>query len=899
MMKIGLGHAEGLDTLKTVDKVLKQCEEQLAGSLPQAGIVFCSSEFDPRRVSSAINAHFPGIQLIGCTTSGELSSRRGFSEDSIALLLFHSDVIEVAAGLGRRLSDDPAAAVRTALRQAQPNLSSPVRLCLTFPDFFNKQATAAVSALNSVLGPDCPIFGGVAARQYTPEHIIQQFFNEEVVRDSIPLLLFAGPIRYGFAMAGGWKPIGRPAVVTQTKGGTVRRIGNVSALEFYRHYLGVHETPAKAFPLAVYEPDSTDFYLREPVEYHPENGCITFSEAIPEGCRVQITEGLRDSILDAVRQSVQTLLPRPLAFKPGLALAISCSIRKEVLGTRLHEELEILQDALPAGTPVIGFHGFGEIGPTDPKHSSFFHNAALFILVLGERSAVAEHETASASGLELRAAPPRRPAADVCADFDELRQEIAFLRKLLARSERYRKQLEEVKELSAALYRNVVQEVDAAHLELQQKEQVLRRTEGQYRRIVEAAGEGFFMVDENLGIVDTNEAYCKMVGYSREELLGRHIFDLASTGYREFLEANRGALINEENRKLEGILMSKDGRQVPVLIHGNILRDADGSTLGHVAFVTDLSEQMALQKELLVSEMRYRGMYENAVQGMFQMTMAGRFIRVNPAFARMLGYESPYQLHSEESTKLLYEEPAAFGKMAQTARKKGAVSDYELRLKRKDGSTVWIMANLRYIHQQDEESFLEGIAVDHTARKIAEDELKRSREMFRHLAIHDSLTGLFNTRYLYRALEDLIIESEAGQTPFSLVFMDMDNFKRVVDTYGHLNGSQALKEVAATIEECLVEPAFGVAYGGDEFVAVLPGMNREQAFQKAEEIRTKMKETVYLANQGLAINLCASFGIATFPDDASDLTGLLALADRAMFHAKEHGKDAIALTPQS
>ena len=898
-MRIGLGHAEGLDTLTTVNKVLQQCEEQLAGWPPQAGLVFCSSEFDPYQVSGAINARFPETQLIGCTTSGEFSSRCGFSEDSIALLLFQSNAIAVAAGLGRHLSDDPEASVRTALAQARRDLPGPARLCLTFPDLFNKQAAAVVSTLTAMLGPHCPIVGGVAACQQNSAHRIWQFCNDEVLQDSIPLLLFAGPIRYRFAVAAGWKPIGRPAVVTQTEGRKVRRIGNVGALDFYRHYLGLHGTPAKAFPLAVYEPGGTDFYLREPIEYHPEDGGISFSEAIAEGCTVQIAEGLRESLLDAVRRSVRTLLPQPMDFQPALALACSCSIRKAVLGTRVPEELEILQQALPAGTPVIGFHSLGEIGPPSVGQGSLFLNATLVILVLGGPPTEEAATPHAGAPTPPAAAPMSGPGADGCVDFDELRQENAFLRKLLARSEHYRKQLEDVKELNTALYRHIVQEMDDAHLELQQKEHALRRTEGQYRRIVEAAGEGFFMVDENLRIVDTNEAYCRMIGYSREELLGRHIFDLASAGYREFLEANRGALINEENRKLEGILMTRDGRRVPVLIHGNILRDVDGSVLGHVAFVTDLSEQMALQKELLVSEMRYRGMYENAVQGMFQMTLSGRFIRVNPAYARMLGYESPHELQSEGSPESLYEDPAAFARMAQAAREKGAVSDYELKLKRKDGSTVWIMANLRYLERKDEGPFLEGIAIDHTARKIAEDELKRSREMFRHLAIHDSLTGLFNTRHLYRALEDLIIESEASQMPFSLVFMDMDNFKRVVDTYGHLNGSQALKEVAATIGECLAEPAFGVAYGGDEFVVVLPGMNRQQAFQKVEEIRTRMKETLYLANQGLAINLCASFGIATYPDDASDLTGLLALADQAMFHAKAHGKDAIGLTPQS
>ncbi len=124
----------------------------------------------------------------------------------------------------------------------------------------------------------------------------------------------------------------------------------------------------------------------------------------------------------------------------------------------------------------------------------------------------------------------------------------------------------------------------------------------------------------------------------------------------------------------------------------------------------------------------------------------------------------------------------------------------------------------------------------------------------------------------------------------------MDNFKHVVDTYGHLNGSQALKEVATTIKSCLKGLCFGVAYGGDEFVIVLPGFNKLWAVEKAEQIRSKMKQTTYLIKEGYNVHLGASFGLATFPDDTESRTGLLALADKAMFHIKQIGKGSIGIT---
>jgi len=183
-----------------------------------------------------------------------------------------------------------------------------------------------------------------------------------------------------------------------------------------------------------------------------------------------------------------------------------------------------------------------------------------------------------------------------------------------------------------------------------------------------------------------------------------------------------------------------------------------------------------------------------------------------------------------------------------------------------------------------------SIIADYAA--IAVENMRRYKHI-QDLAIHDDLTGLYNTRHLYNALDALILSSRVNEDHFSLVFMDIDNFKRVVDTYGHLKGSQAIQEVAKTIRTCLADPAFGVAYAGDEFVAVLPGLDKPVAVQKAHEIRLQMSQTPYLANHGHNLTITASFGVATFPDDATDMRGLLALADNAMFHVKEEGKDAV------
>ena len=177
--------------------------------------------------------------------------------------------------------------------------------------------------------------------------------------------------------------------------------------------------------------------------------------------------------------------------------------------------------------------------------------------------------------------------------------------------------------------------------------------------------------------------------------------------------------------------------------------------------------------------------------------------------------------------------------------------------------------------------------------KLVQKALRKSEQKYKQQAIHDNLTGLYNTRYLYHALAELIKKSAARGLIFSLVFMDIDNFKQVVDTHGHLNASKALQEIAATIKTNLRAPAYGVAYGGDEFVLVLPGFDKQQALDMAETIRKRIKETTYLQKAGLKVRISSSMGVSTFPDDADTLTELLALADQAMFSVKERGKDSV------
>jgi len=121
-------------------------------------------------------------------------------------------------------------------------------------------------------------------------------------------------------------------------------------------------------------------------------------------------------------------------------------------------------------------------------------------------------------------------------------------------------------------------------------EEELRKSEEKFRRIVETAGEGFILMNEELAIVAVNDAYCRMLGYGREELIGKTPLDLATDDFRQYMLSNRESILTMEYREFEGSSVAKDGHVVPILVHGSTLRDDAGKVIGNMAFITDMTE---------------------------------------------------------------------------------------------------------------------------------------------------------------------------------------------------------------------------------------------------------------------------------------------------------------------
>jgi diguanylate cyclase (GGDEF)-like protein len=176
-----------------------------------------------------------------------------------------------------------------------------------------------------------------------------------------------------------------------------------------------------------------------------------------------------------------------------------------------------------------------------------------------------------------------------------------------------------------------------------------------------------------------------------------------------------------------------------------------------------------------------------------------------------------------------------------------------------------------------------GIALDNALR------VQRAEA----LSVTDDLTNLYNSRYLSQVLRRETKRASRSGRPLSLLFVDLDGFKSINDTHGHLFGSRALVEAAAVIRASARETDMVARFGGDEFALVLPDTGSEGAVAVGERLRARVAAHTFLAADGLSITLTASVGVATLPDVAASAEGLIQAADEAMYRVKDHGKNGI------
>lgn len=184
----------------------------------------------------------------------------------------------------------------------------------------------------------------------------------------------------------------------------------------------------------------------------------------------------------------------------------------------------------------------------------------------------------------------------------------------------------------------------------------------------------------------------------------------------------------------------------------------------------------------------------------------------------------------------------------------------------------------------------------HLKIKHLQDDLRRSNELLLELSNTDHLTGLFNRRFLMETLEKEVQRTRRKGTQIALLMIDIDHFKQINDSHGHLQGDAVLQKVALHIQRELRTYDLAARYGGEEFVAVLPDTGLKEAFHVAERIRHAVQH-IRFAGPMVDQQVTLSIGVATMPSSAyDDIDSLLRAADEALYQAKADGRNRVAIS---
>ncbi|WP_017296896.1 FIST signal transduction protein [Nodosilinea nodulosa] len=383
MLKVAVGHSNDPDSQEAIDEILDQCRAELGEHQPQAGILFAAVDFDHKLILQQIDRAFPGLDLIGGTTDGELSSVLEFQQDSLTLMLFSSDDIEIRAGVGRQISRSPVDIAHQAVEAVQQQLTQPVQLCIAIPESLTTSMVSILRGIEAAIG-SIPVFGGATADQWQYK-CTHQFFRTDVLSDAVPFLLFAGNLAFSYGVAGGWYPIGRRSQITRAEKNIIYEIDHKPALELYRHYFDGSD-PGDIHPLAVFPPGESRFFLRGALDYDAESGTITVSGDVPEEATVQFTDASMEDVVAASQQAFAEALNQYPGGHPDAALFFSCAWRRQILGTRANEEYQAITRSLKHALLSCGFYTYGEIAPLRDDGKTFFHNTTFVTLLMGSQS---------------------------------------------------------------------------------------------------------------------------------------------------------------------------------------------------------------------------------------------------------------------------------------------------------------------------------------------------------------------------------------------------------------------------------------------------------------------------------------------------------------------------------
>ncbi len=345
----------------------------------------------------------------------------------------------------------------------------------------------------------------------------------------------------------------------------------------------------------------------------------------------------------------------------------------------------------------------------------------------------------------------------------------------------------------------------------------------------------------------------------------------------------KGERIQEE----ELLVTRPGGRRVHMLCTAAPIRDAQGRITGGVVAWQDMSQHKRDELTLRDSEERFRATFEQAAVGVAHVSPSGHWLRVNAKLSQMLGY-SCEELRYRTTLDVTHPDDKTIGQDAYKRLFAGEIDSatFEKRYLNRDGTAFWARATVSCACDLSGEPKYTIAVIEDIS------ETRTLQERIRQLAQHDSLTGLANRALVHEFGEHLLARVRRGPGGAALLFIDLDRFKPINDTYGHNLGDEVLKEVARRLQKCVRGEDVVGRLGGDEFVVMLAHMHSESDVVKAAGHILHTLGQPY-GVRGLELDVSPSIGISLFPHDGSSVDELIKNADTAMYHAKNSGRNRI------
>jgi len=396
MFKIGIAHSLTAQLDVAAQHLVEQAQAQLDGLAAGVALLFSTYGRNHTTLLAGVAQRLPGCTVVGGSANGEVSRQQGYRTGSALLMLLASDRIRMVAGVLRDLSfADEAANLAAAQQQLPPCLASaetasataPV-LGLLFPDGIGLDG-ASVLRLFASQYPGTRFFGGATAEDF---HLkpTEQFFNQELLHNSVPYVLFYGPLRYHWAvtegLSSGWRAVGE-RLHAHCDGKWIKTIDNQPATHFLeRRYQLSGGLLSVCHPFVIYpRPDSDEHYFRDVIRYDAASGALESPQLLPPACQVQLTQPDPQAILQTSRQNIlQALSHFPGTDLPAAVLWFSCVSRALVLHHDPASEFRTAVQDLPPNLPVAGIYCYGEIAPGGPDKTPTYHSSTLVTLLLAE-----------------------------------------------------------------------------------------------------------------------------------------------------------------------------------------------------------------------------------------------------------------------------------------------------------------------------------------------------------------------------------------------------------------------------------------------------------------------------------------------------------------------------------